>query len=331
MPQTNQYDPEIEAAANRIAQILSRKSAPADTPAKSQPTPAIPTSPARHPAMKPIQLLGVSSPEELAEKARIAREKKESAARRDRTRKPAANRKPRVDVVCPCGTVMHLAPWRAIYQKYCSPECRREYFRGSKPLKWTFTPEMDAELARIYREEVGITKRPVTKLLAEKFGVPAWKIKRRAYALGVVPVAMKRTKEPRWCEEEMAILKENATFTPERIQEHLRKAGFRRSRNAIRIKIIRNLGGKPRGEAYSLRELEKLFGIDGHGIGLWIRKGFLAATRRGTLRTEAQHGDTWDVQPADVRKFVVENVELVDFRKVDKFWLVDLLTGKGIQ
>jgi hypothetical protein len=28
-----------------------------------------------------------------------------------------------------------------------------------------------------------------------------------------------------------------------------------------------------------------------------------------------------------LKKFVTENVNLIDFRKIDKFWLVDLLTA----
>lgn len=332
MAQTNQYDPEIEAAVSKIAAILAGRSTPEKVPVSPQ-SARLPVSgpPPRHPAMRKFNIIGIAPPEELAEKARIAREKKESEARRDRKRKPPQGRPVvRVDVTCPCGTVMHLAPWHAKVKKFCSKECRKRFGKRGKLAKYVFTPEMDEELCRVYREEVGISKKPVVRMLAEKFGVPAWKIKRRAYALGVVPISQKRTKESGWTELELELLKANASFSLERIQDKLRKAGYNRTRTAIKLKIVRWLGGKPKGENYTGRELERLFGLDGHCVELWIRKGFLAAGRRGTARTAAQHGDMWDIRPKDVRQFVIEHTELVDFRKLDKFWLVDLLSGKGM-
>ncbi len=37
------------------------------------------------------------------------------------------------------------------------------------------------------------------------------------------------------------------------------------------------------------------------------------------------------IAPEDVREFIIRYVAVIDFRKVDKFWLVELLTGKDIE
>ncbi|MFC0243657.1 hypothetical protein [Rhodopseudomonas telluris] len=46
-------------------------------------------------------------------------------------------------------------------------------------------------------------------------------------------------------------------------------------------------------------------------------------------RTAAQGGDEWSIHRRAVRAFVIDNIASVDFRKLDKFWLVELLTSAG--
>lgn len=306
----------IDSAAERIAAILTRD-IPKMTREKPDPMP-------RHPAKRPVTIVGVSTPDELAEAARITKEKKEHEARRSRRPRVAHNKQPRVEVVCPCGTVMHLPPWQAKFRKYHSKECRKKYFHGSgSGIKYHFTPAMDEEIRRVYLHEVGMGRRPVVRSLAEKIGVPAWRVKKRALALDVVPTVVKRAKEPEWCDEEKAIVRENATFTIGNIRRKLSAAGYTRSDNAIKIWINRHIGPKPKGN-YSARDLGALFGLDEHSVITWIRKGFLKAERRGTNRSN----DIWDIRPEDVKAFVIEHVEILDFRKLDRFFLVELLAGE---
>jgi hypothetical protein len=120
-------------------------------------------------------------------------------------------------------------------------------------------------------------------------------------------------------------LKEHAAKSFNHIQRKLKEKGFERGRNAIKIKINRTIGRKPK-EDYSGNSLAARFGIDAHSIGRWIEEGLMKAEKAGTKRTAQQGGDSWVIREEDVRAFVVENVEIVDFRKVDKYWLVELLT-----
>lgn len=56
-------------------------------------------------------------------------------------------------------------------------------------------------------------------------------------------------------------------------------------------------------------------------LGLPIEREPVAATGK-----QSRVGE-WSVREHHLRRFVIENVALIDFRKVDKFWLVDLLTS----
>jgi hypothetical protein len=59
----------------------------------------------------------------------------------------------------------------------------------------------------------------------------------------------------------------------------------------------------------------------------WIESGDLKAIRRETARTELQGGDIWFIEKTAVKAFIIQNIGIVDIRKVDKFWFVEMLTG----
>jgi transposase len=241
-------------------------------------------------------------------------------------RRTAHNRKPPAKVLCPCGVVFEVhPPWLASVKKYHAPECRSIY--GNRRVHPKFTPEQDAEIAAVYREQANTRKdQAPVRALAKKMGLPRWKVSKRAQKLGLVSVN-RYSPERVWTEAEMEILKAHAGVSYERIQVKLRAAGFVRGQAAIQLKIKRTIGYKPR-EGYTARSLAKLFGIDDHSITAWIEKGLLKAEHRGRRRTAAQGGDQWLLQEEDVRSFVIKHVEVVDFRKLDKFWLVELLTAE---
>jgi len=195
-----------------------------------------------------------------------------------------------------------------------------------KPPKYHFTPEMDEQIRKIYQTEVGIKavayKGPV-KDLAKKFGMPRWKVSRRALELGILPVGKKAAP---WTENEMAILERNAHLTPAVVQKYFKKAGYSRTVQAIMIKRKRNHISRNSMDGYTGKELAECFGIDGHAVARWIARGLLKARRRGTARTPQQHGDEYYIIDKWVKDFIIKNVVIIDFRKLDKYWLVDMLT-----
>jgi hypothetical protein len=197
-----------------------------------------------------------------------------------------------------------------------------------------WTDEQDAEVRRVYEDEVRKRRgpgagKPVAEL-AEKLGQPRWRVSKRAFQLGVVSISQRRKKEPPWSEAEYEILKKHAAVSLGNIQKKLKKAGFDRGRMAIKIKINRTIGRKPK-DHHTGNSLCKCFGIDAHSVIAWIHSGLLKAEKLGTKRTARQGGDHYVIRDADIRDFIVENVEILDFRKIDKFWLVELLTTKSTE
>ena len=243
---------------------------------------------------------------------------------------------PYYEVHCPCGTTksIYRAPGKPA-PKYCSSACMRRFRTGSdKPRKYIFTQEMDEDIRRLYQREENFKqnmyKGPIKKL-AERFGMPRWRVSRRALELGLLPV---QKKEPPWSETELWILKNSAHRSPATVQKYLRRAGYHRSIQGIMVKRKRMHISLTTMNGYTSRGLARLFGVDSQVIARWVNNGWLKARRCGTGRTEAQGGDIWFIRPEWVREFVIANVAVIDFRKLDKYWLVEMLTrvqGLGVQ
>jgi site-specific recombinase XerD len=194
--------------------------------------------------------------------------------------------------------------------------------RKTKPMKHPFTPEMDEVIFETYRTATG--KSQVADL-AKKFGIPRWAVSKRARNIGAYEI---REKEPNWGEEDLNILKENAHKTPERIQIVLKRAGFQRSIAGIilkrkRLRLLQDL------EGMAATTLAKQMGVDIKTITGWIGKEWLKAEKRGTNRTERQGGDQWYILKDDIRQFITDYASVIDIRKVDKIWLVEMLTQEG--
>lgn len=193
-------------------------------------------------------------------------------------------------------------------------------------MKYIFTPEMDEKIRITYREiQPAAGRFPVIKLLAFKLGLPRWKVSRRAREISAYEP---RIKEPEWNDNELEILRRNAHKQPEVIQRHLKKAGYHRSVTGIilkrkRMRMLKNL------EGYTAGQLSECFGVDAKTITRWIEKNLLQADRRGTLRTEIQGGDMWWIKEKNIRQFIIENIGLIDIRKVEKFWFVDIIVNGG--
>ena len=195
--------------------------------------------------------------------------------------------------------------------------------------KYPISAEIDQKIIAAYQNKVGMGSYrkgddPVKKLAA-KLRLPRWKISRRAIQLGVIA---KQKKEPNWSDKELSLLRKYAHLCPENIQVYLKNSGYIRSVTGIvlkrtRMRYLQDLKGQ------SATTLALCFGVDAKTILRWINKGWLKAERRGTNRTERQGGDMWFIKDKWIRDFICESVAVIDFRKIDKYWLVDLLTVKG--
>lgn len=187
----------------------------------------------------------------------------------------------------------------------------------------TITEEMHDRIKRLYQNKTDSSGE--VSAFAEKHGIPRWKITNYAQRMGWIK---KQKKEPNWTEAELKILKRNAHKLPGSIQRRLARSGYHRSVTGItvkrkRMRFLQNLEGQ------SASQLALCFGESPKWVTRQIEQGLLQAERRGTNRTLEQGGDIWYIKDQDVRRFIMENVGGIDFRKIDKFWLVDILTGRG--
>ena len=196
--------------------------------------------------------------------------------------------------------------------------------KNARRRKYVFTPAIDARLHEIYMHPDRRTHLTV-KQYAEKLGWPKHALIQRARKL---ELSRKYGPERTWSEHEISVVEANSWKSPERIAAILRRAGFRRSATAVKLKQKRLHIPRRRGDAFSAYGLAQLMGVDSHIVARWIRTGALRAQPRGTLRTPQQGGDSYVIRPADVRRFIVTNPIGFDLRKVEPLWFIDLLTNR---
>lgn len=193
--------------------------------------------------------------------------------------------------------------------------------------RWTSTPHIDEAIRRAYQGEP--TSGAISRLAAT-LGRPRRWINCRAQSLGV---AVPRFKEVPWSEEELDLLAAQVSQHPAVIQRNFRKAGFARTATAIAVKLKRLricVGAHGDDDHYTIAGLAEAFGCSQDTIRKWIKDGWLTAKKRKAVAQSAKPGDDglmWRIDRRALRKFIVDNVAAVDFRKVDKFWFVDILTG----
>ncbi|MFA4903027.1 MAG: hypothetical protein WC600_09800 [Desulfobaccales bacterium] len=205
--------------------------------------------------------------------------------------------------------------------RFCCNICKVKGLSGRslKPVRHVITPLMHEQIKRAYE---GSTGKGQIRDLAQRLNLPRWKVTKYAQAQGLVAV---QKKEPNWTEPELRILEQKAHCCPAVIRRHLKAAGYTRSEVGIVLKrkrqrFTQNLKGQP------ATTLALCFGVDTKTVTRWIEKGYLQTKKRGTLRTPQQGGDEWFIKDSNIKEFIVNYPNFVDFRKVDKEWLISLLT-----
>jgi hypothetical protein len=163
------------------------------------------------------------------------------------------------------------------------------------------------------------------KELARLLDAPRWLVSDRCTLLGLT---RPRKKEPRWTAAEDELMKRVPLHDPDKCSEVFRAHGFHRTPTAIVVRANRlNLSRRTYG-AYSATAAAKVLGLDGKTVAVYCLNGTIKSTRRQTKRLPQQGGDPHSIERADLRRFVIESLELIDFRKVDKFAIVDLLVAE---
>ena len=206
---------------------------------------------------------------------------------------------------------------------------RKQGLKGEGPERvrtlYPASPEIDAQITLVYQTR---TDRGSRVALARNIGRPHWWVTRRARELGLqVP----RFRQENWTPEEDELLEETIHKSLIAAAAAFKRRGFARSETAIQIRRKR-LGVKPVDHGYyTASQLATVLGVDPKTIARWIEREGLPATRRGTKRTDEQHGDHHWIHVRSLRGWIGEHAQLIDLRKVDRFWFIDLMMGRGAQ
>ena len=184
----------------------------------------------------------------------------------------------------------------------------------------------DDALREFYQNGDG-KKKGECNAFADRMKVPRWWITKRAIALGLV---IPHKKEPPWTAAENALMAKVPLHDVDKCAEIFREHGFSRSPTAIMVRAKRlNLSRRYR-ETLSATAIGKILGVDSKTVTREIIQGDLKAIKRKTRRLPQQGGDHWSVTPTDLRRYLLDHLERVDLRKVDKFAFVQIVAGEAL-
>ena len=214
----------------------------------------------------------------------------------------------------------------SIYQRARIEKLGRGTGGAVRPKRsYASSERIDEAIRQCYQgnPELGAVKR-----LAQTLNRPRHWISARAKMLGLV---LPRYKQPDWVDAEIDILRANVGKHPTRVRLALKAAGFARTDTAILLKA-KALRIRPEdSDDYTIADLAEAFGIGRDRIGRWIENGWLTGARqramRRPLKAEPHDKAHWRFTQRDVREFILDNVAAIDFRRVDKFWLVSIVAG----
>lgn len=185
--------------------------------------------------------------------------------------------------------------------------------------KYTRDPLIDGEIRRVYTEA---PTRGAVNALARRVMRPRHWVSNRAEVLGLI---VPRFKEPPWSTAEHGLLRTLAHHLPPTIARKFRERGFHRSATAIVVMRKRQALDLRDPDHYAAHQLAGLMGVDGKTVTRWIFEEGLPAARRGTRRVAAQGGDSHWIGRKSLRTWIASHAQLIDLRKVDRFWFIDLM------
>lgn len=222
----------------------------------------------------------------------------------------------------------HLPPHRSrlsVYQRTNVLGVKRN--AGERALTVKLPDDIDDKLREFYRDGDG-KKRGECNDFADSLGLPRWKVTHRAIKLGLV---MPHKKEPPWTAAELALMPKLPLHDVEKSARIMRQHGFARSPTAIMVKAKRlNLSRRYR-ETLSATAVGRILGVDAKTVTREILQGDLKAEKRETQRRIQQGGDPWSITPANLRRYILDNLARIDLRKVDKFAFVQIVAAEALE
>ncbi len=196
---------------------------------------------------------------------------------------------------------------------------------GNPTMTLDCSPERDQRIIELYTPPY---VRGAITAQARAWGCSTASVCHRARCLGLSPLAQQGGHH-RWRTEEIKLLRHMPTLTHREASQALAKAGYSRTPEAVMNFRFRD-GWRSQVErdemtvGYSAKGLATLLGVDATTILRWIRQGLLKATREGGQDSRCAF---YRVQPKHLYDFLTQHVHYWEPAKVDKYWLMDVLTA----
>ena len=188
--------------------------------------------------------------------------------------------------------------------------------------------DVDDQIRRFYLEEGNGKKRGECNAFADGLNLPRWWVTKRATKLGVT---MPHKKEPPWTAAETELMTKVPLHDVDKCAKIVRQHGFNRSPTAIQVRAKRIGISRRFNEGLSAIHAAKIVGFDPKNLGTYCVSGELKAEKRADKRSPQQGGSRWVIKPSDLRRFILDNLERIDLRKVDKFEFVQVLIQEPIE
>jgi hypothetical protein len=165
-------------------------------------------------------------------------------------------------------------------------------------------------------------KRGDLKKFANDLGVSDTAISKRCSKLGLNDF---KKVDRFWTEEEYQIIDDNKHKHIATIQKILEKHGYHRTGHAITK--IRTMLGEGQGFVmnrydvgiYSANQVAIMTGLKHETIIKYIRLGY--------LKTQKSDGLAYNITKSNIKQFLITYRQSVDFGKIDKEFLIDILTN----
>lgn len=176
------------------------------------------------------------------------------------------------------------------------------------------TDHIDAAVRRAYQSGApGAAAR-----CAKACNRPMWWVVKRAKDLKLRPLRG-RIFNP----TEAACIEANAHLPPSEIQVKLKRLGYARSAQSIRLYITKNGIQPDRDKPLDAKQTAELFGVEVETLLRHVRSGRLIARRAGEGGPSSP--SVYLIEPKEIARFVIMHPQMIDLRKVEPVWFIDML------
>jgi len=198
--------------------------------------------------------------------------------------------------------------------RFCRQACLTKWRIGKAYVKYKIEPHWLPIIQKTYAEGTGNGE---IKALAKRMRVPRTKITNLARAHGWIP--RRRCSDHYWSPEELAVVESMPEHSPSAVYDEMVRRGYNRPISGIEVQRAK-LRVMSMRENMTANDMALCLGVESHAVLRAIKTGKIAAKKAPGYEKK------YMIKPKAARRYIIDCLPEIDFRKIDKYWLVDLLT-----